>query len=202
MLRVYLLISLVLLIMPRIGTSCTILIMGDSISAAYGMAENEGWGVLLETRLNQKESNCKLINSSISGETSAGGLERIDNELRIHNPSILILELGANDGLRGQSHITLKSNLSEIIRRAQATQAHVILLGIRIPPNYGKKYTELFKQTYFQLAEKSSLTLVPYILENIGDNPGLMQKDGIHPNQKAQALIVDRIWPHLKPLLD
>ncbi len=182
-------------------TAKSIIVLGDSISAGYGMEVQQGWVALLQKRLDQHNSLYSVFNESISGDTSAGGLARIDQALRQHKPEILILELGANDGLRGLSPKIMKSNLAEIINRSQQFGAKVLLLSMRIPPNYGKRYVDMFYNVYPQLAEEMSVTYVPFILKDVALVKELMQGDGLHPNVKAQALITEKVWQYLQPLL-
>ncbi len=182
----------------------TILVLGDSISAAYGMEVAEGWVALLPETLKKTpgQDAHRVVNASISGETSAGGLARLGRELTIHKPDWVLLELGANDGLRGLSPAAMKTNLESMIRQSQAAGAQVLLLGMKIPPSYGPRYIEMFYGIYPQLAEALGIPLVPFILEGIAVNPELMQPDGLHPNAKAQPLIADRIAATLRPLLE
>lgn len=179
----------------------SIVVLGDSISAGYGMEVQQGWVTLLQKRLDQHESGYTMINESISGDTTAGGLARIDRALTQYKPSVLILELGANDGLRGLSPKIMQQNLAEIIERAQRKGSKVLLLSMRIPPNYGKRYTEMFYNVYPQLAETMNVTYVPFILQDVALVKELMQRDGLHPNVKAQAMIADKVWQYLQPLL-
>lgn len=195
------LLGAVFTIIPGIVQGCTILVLGDSISAAYGMPVDKGWVALLEARISRQSRTCSVINASISGETSSGGRRRIESELQQHAPSVVILELGANDGLRGLPPKQMKSNLDAIIKETRDTGAEVILLGIRIPPNYGRQYTQRFSQVYFQLADETPVAFVPLLLADIGDNPELMQNDGLHPNQEAQPLLLEKIWEPLHQLL-
>jgi len=178
-----------------------ILVLGDSISAGYGIPVEQGWVSLLQKKLLSHHSRYSLSNASISGETSAGGLARIDALLNSQKPALVLLQLGANDGLRGLSPIELKSNLAEITRRAQTSGATVLLLSMKIPPNYGKRYVDLFYNVYPQLAQQMNITLVPFLLEDVALHKELMQADGLHPNVKAQALLADKIEPYLLPLL-
>jgi acyl-CoA thioesterase I len=178
-----------------------IVVLGDSLSAAYGIEVGQGWVALVQTKLQEKHSAYTINNESIIGDTSAGGLTRIDNALTRHKPSVVVIELGANDGLRGLSPSTLKSNLAEITRRVQKSGAKALLLSMRIPPNYGKRYTEMFYNVYPQLSKELGVPYVPFILEDVALAKELMQQDGLHPNEKAQAIIVEKIWPHLLPLL-
>ncbi len=184
------------------GAEKNVLVFGDSISAAYGMNLTESWTQLIAQKLRQHKPGYSLENDSISGETSAGGLARITQALARVRPSIVLLELGANDGLRGLSAVELKHNLADIVKLSQDSGAKVLLLGMKIPPNYGKRYIDLFYQVYPQLAAKMQLPLAPFILDGIADHPELMQADGLHPNTKAQPLIAGYIWRYLEPLLD
>jgi acyl-CoA thioesterase I len=179
----------------------SIAVLGDSISAAYGIEVGQGWVALVQDKLHEKQSGYSIENESISGDTSAGGLARIDSVLARHKPSVLIIELGANDGLRGLSPAVLKNNLTEMIRRALKSGAKVLLLGMRIPPNYGKRYTDMFYNVYPQLSKELGVPYVPFILEDVALAKDLMQQDGLHPNEKAQAIIVEKIWPHLVQLI-
>ncbi len=178
-----------------------IVVLGDSISASYGMPVEQGWVSLLQKKLLTQHSRYSLYNASISGETSAGGLARIDALLNTQKPAIVLLQLGANDGLRGLSPLDMKSNLEEITRRTQNIGATVLLLSMKIPPNYGKRYVDLFYNVYPQLAQQLKITLVPFLLEDVALHKDLMQADGLHPNAKAQAILADKIEPYLLPLL-
>ena len=182
----------------------SIVVLGDSISAGYGIEVAQGWVALMQKKIDDTHKDFTIHNASISGDTSSGGLARIDALLTLHKPNILILELGANDGLRGLSPALMKSNLSEIIRRARAQQANtnVLLLGIKIPPNYGKRYIDAFYNVYPQLAQEMNIPVIPFLLEDIALNTGLMQPDGLHPNAKAQPIITEKIWQQLLPLLN
>lgn len=178
-----------------------IVVLGDSISAGYGIEIEDGWVALLQKKLIATNSNYSISNASISGDTSAGGLARIDQILSAHKPAIVLVQLGANDGLRGLSPVQMKNNLAGIVRRSQKAGAKVILLGMKIPPNYGKRYVELFYNVYPQLAKELDVPIVPFILEDIVLNKDLMQADGLHPNAKAQPILADKIEPYLFPLL-
>ncbi len=186
------------------GVAGTILVFGDSISAAYGMDVAEGWVVLLQETLKRTpgREHDRVVNASISGGTSAGGLARLGRELATHQPDWVLLELGANDGLRGLSPEAMKANLDSMIRQSQATGARVLLLGMKIPPSYGPRYIDMFYRIYPQLAEALKIPLIPFILEGIALDPALMQPDGLHPNAKAQPLIADKIASTLRPLLE
>jgi acyl-CoA thioesterase-1 len=183
--------------------SSTIMVLGDSLSAGYGIAVREGWVALLRERLSQANTTTdyQVINASVSGETTQGGLARLDKLLSTHQPSLVIVELGANDGLRGQPIKLMRQNLAAIIKASQAADAKVVLVGMQIPPNYGTRYTRLFAETYPQLAERFSVALVPFLLQDVALKPHLMQNDGIHPNASAQPVLLKNIWPILEPLL-
>jgi acyl-CoA thioesterase-1 len=193
--------AVIVSLMSMTATAKSIVVLGDSISASYGIEVTEGWVALLQKKLNEKHSDCIISNESISGDTTAGGLARIDNVLKLHKPNIVIIELGANDGLRGLSPALIKSNLAEMIRRAQKANAKVLLLSMKIPPNYGKRYTDMFYSVYSQLSKELGVPYVPFILEDVALVKELMQQKGLHPNAEAQPIIADKIWPHLLPLL-
>ncbi|MGR9085530.1 MAG: arylesterase [Gammaproteobacteria bacterium] len=179
----------------------TIVVVGDSISAAYGIEVDQGWVALLEIRINESGGGYDIINESISGDTTAGGLARIDQILARHTPEFLVIELGANDGLRGLPTGIMKKNLNEIIRRARKSGAQALLLGMRIPPNYGKRYTDMFYNVYAQLSLELKIPYIPFILEDVALIHDLMQADGLHPNAKAQPIIAEKVWLQLQPLL-
>lgn len=179
----------------------SIVVLGDSISAAYGIEANKGWVNLLQQKLQQKNKPYTIFNESISGDTSAGGLARINDALAL-KPDLILLELGANDGLRGLSPKQMKLNLAEIIHRSQQAGAKVLLLSMRIPPNYGKRYVDMFYNIYPQLSNELNIPFVPFILEDVALVKDMMQKDGLHPNVKAQPIIAEKIWQHLSPLLE
>jgi acyl-CoA thioesterase-1 len=182
----------------------TVLVLGDSLSAGYGIQLEEGWVHLLRPALKQhsEEPEHKIVNASVSGETSAGGLARLPALLKAHSPDIVILELGGNDGLRGHSIKRLRSNLEQIVALSKAADAQTLLVGIQIPPNYGRRYTNQFRQVYQTLAEKESLALVPFLLEQVALKAEWMQADGIHPKAVAQSQIMHNVLPYLVPLLD
>lgn len=193
--------AVIVSLMSMTATAKSIVVLGDSISASYGIEVTEGWVALLQKKLNEKHSDCIISNESISGDTTAGGLARIDNVLKLHKSNIVIIELGANDGLRGLSPALIKSNLAEMIRRAQKAGAKVLLLSMKIPPNYGKRYTDMFYSVYSQVSKELGVPYVPFILEDVALVKELMQQKGLHPNAEAQPIIADKIWPHLLPLL-
>jgi acyl-CoA thioesterase-1 len=178
-----------------------VLIVGDSISAAFGLDTRLGWVSLLEQRLKQEGFDDKVVNASISGDTSAGGQARLPALLAEHKPELVILELGGNDGLRGQQPAQLQQNLASMIERSKAAGARVLLLGMQIPPNYGPRYTNAFKAVYTDLAEEKKVPFVPFFMEGVGGIPELMQADGLHPAANAQQKLLDNVWPTLKPLL-
>jgi acyl-CoA thioesterase-1 len=178
-----------------------IVVVGDSISAGYGIEVDQGWVALLQKKLAQTHSGYSVRNESISGDTSAGGLARIDRILTTHKPAIVLVELGANDGLRGLSPVAMKSNLAEIVHRAQQAGAKVMLLSMRIPPNYGKRYVDMFYDVYPQLSKELGIPYIPFILEEVATDKNLMQGDGLHPNAKAQPVIADKVASYLLPLL-
>ncbi|MFL6566053.1 MAG: arylesterase [Burkholderiales bacterium] len=179
----------------------SILVYGDSISAAYGMAQDRGWVALLGERLKRERPDYSVVNASVSGETSSGGLARIDAALARHRPSLVILELGGNDGLRGLPLAEMKNNLGAIIERSQKAGARVLLLGMSMPPNYGPRYTQAFQASFDELAKRYRTALVPSLMEGFGDNYALFQPDRIHPAAEAQPLLLERVWKTLQPML-
>lgn len=193
--------SFVALPTAAIAKNSTILIYGDSLSAAYGISQRQGWATLLQKKLISQHYQYDVINASISGETSSGGLSRLPFALSKFKPSIIVLELGANDGLRGLSVKEMSKNLSAMIMLSKKAKVKVLLVGMRIPPNYGPQYTTSFSQTYRQLSLQHKVSLVPFMLENIAAKPKLIQDDGLHPNVHGQPLILENIWQELKVLL-
>ncbi|WP_455209950.1 arylesterase [Kaarinaea lacus] len=179
----------------------TIVVFGDSLSSAFGIDQNEGWVHLLQQRLSTRYYLANVINASISGETTQGGLSRIAQVLDSHQPDIVLLELGGNDGLQGLPLSLMKDNLERIIQIIQSKNTKILLVGIHLPPNYGKFYTQQFHQTYVELAQKHDLSFVPFLLEGVATNLELMQDDGIHPKANAQKQILDNVWPHLKKMI-
>jgi acyl-CoA thioesterase-1 len=180
----------------------TLLVYGDSLSASYGIEQEQGWVNLLKSKLRSEKLPVDVVNGSVSGETTTGGLARLPAMLDSYQPELLILELGGNDGLRGLPLDLMRENLASMIDLAKANGAEVILTGIQIPPNYGPRYTAPFFETYSALAEQKSLALVPFLIEGIPLQPELMQNDGIHPRAEAQSMILDNVWPILKPQLE
>ena len=177
------------------------LVYGDSLSAAYGMPERHGWVALLEERLKRERQDYSVVNASISGETTAGGLARVGKVLERHRPVIVILVLGANDGLRGLPVAVMKKNLSAMIEQSQQSGARVLLVGMRMPPNYGDAYTKAFEQAYAELAKRHHVALLPFLLEGFGDKPEMFQPDRIHPTEAAQPSVLKNIWGALAPLI-
>ena len=188
-------------LLPWTVSAKTIVVLGDSISAGFGIEVQQGWVALLQKRLAAQHSPYVISNESISGDTSAGGLARIDDALRRHKPQIVLIELGANDGLRGLSPEAMKANLTEMVKRTEKTGAKVLLLAMKIPPNYGKRYIEMFYNIYPQLAAELKVPYVPFILEDVALKTELMQADGLHPNALAQPIVAERIWGYLAPIL-
>jgi acyl-CoA thioesterase-1 len=178
-----------------------ILVLGDSLSAEYGLPRGTGWVKLLADRLADSGAQYSVVNASISGETTSGGRTRLPALLKEHRPAIVIIELGANDALRGLSLASLRANLSAMIDASRAAGARVLLVGIRVPPNYGRDYTERFYATFGELAREKKVALVPFLLDQIADQLDYFQPDRIHPSQSAQPLLLDNVWPHLRPLL-
>ncbi|GAO37280.1 GDSL family lipase [Sulfuricella sp. T08] len=178
-----------------------VLVFGDSLSASYGIPANSGWVSLLEQRIHQKKPGFRVINASISGETTSGGRYRIEQVLAEHRPALVILELGANDGLRGLPLDAAASNLNAIITACRNSKARVLLIGMRLPPNYGNAYGAKFQSIYQQAAQRHKIPLLPFLLEGVADNPELFQADGLHPTTAAQPLIMERVWKLLQPML-
>ncbi|MEB8057824.1 arylesterase [Pseudomonas fulva] len=193
--------GLALYCLAQSATAGTVLIVGDSISAGFGLDTREGWASLLQTRLRQEGFDDKVVNASISGDTSAGGQARLPALLAAHTPEVVVLELGGNDGLRGQPPAQLRQNLAAMIDQSRQAGAKVLLLGMQLPPNYGVRYTTAFAEVYKELAKDKQVALVPFFLEGVGGIPELMQADGIHPAQGAQQRLLENAWPALKPLL-
>ncbi|WP_085577995.1 MULTISPECIES: arylesterase [unclassified Pseudomonas] len=193
--------GLAVMCMAQNAVAGTVLIVGDSISAAFGLDTRSGWVSLLEQRLRHEGFDDKVINASISGDTSAGGQARLPALLSEHKPDLVILELGGNDGLRGMPPAQLQQNLASMIDSARRSGAKVLLLGMQLPPNYGKRYTDAFAKVYGNLAAEKSIPLVPFFLDGVGGHPDLMQADGLHPAAGAQGRLLENVWPALKPLL-
>ena len=174
---------------------------GDSLSAGYGIQIDQGWVKLLEKRIAKEGYGYRVVNASVSGETTQGGLARLPRALEQHKPAVLILELGGNDGLRGLPLATSRENLGRMIELGQKAKARVLLVGMMVPPNYGPRYTEEFSGMFPALAKKYAVALVPFLLDQVALHPELMQADGIHANPAGQPKMLDNVWPRLKPLL-
>lgn len=183
------------------SASKTILVLGDSLSAEYGLARGTGWVSLLEQRLQTENIAATVINASISGETTSGGKSRLGTLLAKHHPDVLVIELGGNDGLRGLSLRASEDNFRSMVNAAKKSRAKVLLVGMQIPPNYGRDYTERFSALYPKLAKETRSALVPFLLTGVADQPELFQSDRIHPNAQAHPIMLDNVWTHLKPLL-
>lgn len=196
-----LLFVLSLLLAPGAAVARTILVVGDSLSAAYGIDVESGWVARLQQRLKENKLDYKVINASIGGDTTANGRARLPRALAQHQPAVVILELGGNDGLRGLPLEEMKRNLAAMIEASRAEGAQVVLVGIRLPPNYGPRYNQRFHQIYEELAAQYRLPLVPFLLEGVYEQDGLMQPDGIHPTAAAQARMLENVWPRLEPVL-
>lgn len=188
--------------LPAFAAERTVLVMGDSLSAAYGLAPEQGWVALLAERLRAESPGWKVANASISGETTAGGASRIAGELQRHQPEVVVIELGANDGLRGLDLAQTRANLERMVEAAKAAGARVLLLGMRIPPNYGPDYTQGFERNYQALADEHEVALLPFLLEPIAMDRDAFQADNLHPVADAQPKLRDHVWPALAPLLD
>ncbi|MCP1519434.1 acyl-CoA thioesterase-1 [Pseudomonas migulae] len=193
--------GLALMCMAQNAAAGTVLIVGDSISAGFGLDTREGWVSLLEQRLKREGFDDKVINASISGDTSAGGRARLPALLAEHKPELVILELGGNDGLRGMLPTQLQQNLAAMINSSKASGAKVLLLGMQLPPNYGVRYNKAFAEAFSNVATEKKIPLVPFFLDGVGGHPDLMQSDGLHPTAGAQDKLLENVWPTLKPLL-
>ena len=180
----------------------TMLILGDSLSAAYGMEVSESWPSLLQERLDAQGRGYRVFNSSIAGDTTQGGLARLPRLLEMQRPAVVLIELGGNDGLRGLPLGVTRGNLEAMIEQSRSAGAVIIVSEIRIPPNYGRTYTENFTAMFHQLAAQESVSLLPFLLEDVALEPGMMLADGIHPSAAAQPVILDAVWRVLEPLLD
>lgn len=178
-----------------------ILVFGDSLSAGYGLRVEDAWPTLLAARLRNEKLDYTVLNASISGETTAGGLSRIDAAIEKHKPSVVIIALGANDGLRGLPLSAMRINLEGMVRAARRADARTLLVGMRMPPNYGPDYTQKFQQSFADVATSGQIALVPFMMDGFADRREFFQSDGIHPTAQAQPMILDTLWPALKPLL-
>lgn len=201
MLRHFVFILLCLTVTSATAAERTLLILGDSLSAAYGIDVDQGWVSLLHERLQEQGYNYRVINASISGDTTRGAMTRLEQVLNRTPPDIAVIELGGNDGLRGLSLQEMQRNLTDIIHKFKRAGSRVLLVPMQLPPNYGPAYIERFRNIYRQLAEEDHVILGRFILKGIADNPRLMQDDGIHPRAEAQELMLDNIWPQLESML-
>jgi acyl-CoA thioesterase-1 len=192
--------ALVAFCLPAAATR-TALVFGDSLSAAYGLAPEQGWVHLLGERAKRSGLDWRLVNASISGETTAGGLRRLPEDLKRHKPDLVVIALGANDALRGQPAQGIRSNLEQMVRIARSARAEPVLVGIMIPPNYGIEYAAQFRDLYPSLAKELKVPFVPFLLEGVADKPELFQADQLHPTRAAQPTILDNVWKVLEPLL-
>jgi len=200
-LRVALLVAMLVTGGAASGKPATILVFGDSLSAEYGLPRDTGWAKLLADRLAREAPQYSVVNASISGETTSGGRTRLPALLKQHAPSVVVLQLGANDGLRGLSLASMRDNLTAMVEVSRSAGAQVLLIGIRIPPNYGREYAGRFAGVYAQLASARKVALVPFLLEGFADDLDYFQTDRIHPNGRAQPRMLDTVWPKLAPLL-
>lgn len=183
------------------SASKVVLVLGDSLSAEYGLARGEGWVHLMEQRMAKENIQASIINASISGETTSGGRARLPALLNKHKPDVVVVELGANDALRGLALSSTRDNLMTMTQNAQAIKAKVLLVGMQIPPNYGGDYTRQFSAVFPAVAKETNAALVPFMLKGVAENPNLFQADRIHPAPAAHPIILDNIWPKIKPLL-
>ena len=197
-----LLLLFALAVAPGAVAARTILVFGDSLSAAYGFSQDKSWVSLLEKRLRDENVAYKVANVSLSGETTTGGASRIGAALKNHQPDIVILELGGNDGLRGQSLDLMRRNLEAMIDASRRANAQVLLVGMRLPPNYGTAYTEKFQQTFADLARAKRIAYVPFLLEGFAEEARYFQSDRVHPTGEAQSLMLETVWKGLKPMLN
>lgn len=201
MLRLTMALLFILMATSAHSASKTILVLGDSLSAEYGIARGAGWVTLLEKRLKQEQVDATIVNASISGETTSGGRARLPGLLDQHRPSVVVIELGGNDGLRGLPLASAEANLRAMIDESKKSKAKVLLVGMQIPPNYGRDYAEKFIAIYNKLSRETKSALVPFLLEGIATRPQMFQSDRIHPVAEAQPLMLENIWPQLKTLL-
>ena len=191
-----------LCLIPAVVSAKTIMIVGDSISAAYGMQAEQGWVYLLQKRLDQQyPKKHKVVNASVSGETSSGAVARLPKLLQTYKPQIVVIELGGNDGLRGQSPLLIQKNLANLIQQSQQAKAKVVVLGMKIPPNYGTAYSQAFEKNYTIVSQQYKVKLMPFFLTGVAGNKNLMQSDLVHPNAKAQSILLNNAYPYIKGAL-
>lgn len=199
--RSVLFLLLILCATSAYSASKTVLVVGDSLSAEYGLARGTGWVPLLEKKLSEERIDVSIVNASISGETTSGGKARLPALLEQHRPAIVVIELGGNDGLRGLPISSIEKNFRDMIKEIRNAGAQALLIGMQIPPNYGREYTEKFSRLYSKLAKETGAPIVPFLLEGVANKPELFQADRIHPVAQAQPIMLDNIWPHLRRLL-
>jgi acyl-CoA thioesterase-1 len=199
--RILLVVLLLVGLFPVSAAARTLLVVGDSLSAAYGMEAPSGWVALLGKHLEQEKPGYRVVNASISGDTTASGLTRLPRLLAEHKPEVVIIELGGNDGLRGLSLEQMKHNINAMVVKAKTRRARVLLVGIQLPPNYGRSYTGRFQSVFREVAAEQGVSLVPSLLEGVATRDEFMQPDRIHANAGAQPRLLENVWPHLRPLL-
>ena len=187
---------------PFVVSAKTIMIVGDSLSAGYGIQPQQGWVLLLQKRLEQQyPKQHKVVNASVSGETTSGALARLPKLLQTHRPDVVVIELGGNDGLRGQPPQMIQKNLANLIQHSQKAKAKVVIFGMKMPPNYGSAYSKAFENNYKVVSQQYKVKLLPFFLEGVAGNKQLMQKDLIHPNAKAQPILLNNAYPYIKGAL-
>lgn len=195
-----LLVFVALGVAPTSAAAGVIAVLGDSLTAGFGVAKDEAFPALLQARLQREGYDYRVVNAGVSGDTSAGGLRRVDWILKA-KPDLVVVALGGNDGLRGQSPAALRDNLESIITRLRGAGAQVLLAGMRMPPNYGAEYTKEFAAVFPEVARRTGVAFMPFLLDGVAAQPRLLQPDGIHPSAAGHQIIADRLWPHLRPLL-
>lgn len=196
------LVLLALCLSPTWGFAKTVMVLGDSISAGYGIEPQQAWVNLLQKRLDQQyPKQHKVVNASVSGETTSGALARLPKLLQTHKPNVVVIELGGNDGLRGQPPLMIQKNLAQLIQQSQKANATVVVLGMKMPPNYGTAYSKAFENNYKVVSQQYKVKLLPFFLEGVAGNKSLMQKDLVHPNAKAQSILLNLAYPYVKGAL-
>lgn len=196
-----LLLAFLVILTPAVAAAQSILVLGDSLSAGYGVPEGRGWVALMRQRVEQRLPGTEVINASISGETTQGGLTRLPALLSRHKPDLVVVELGANDGLRGTPLPLIRQNLLQLIRLSQDAGARVLLIGMRLPPNYGPRYTDGFHKLFADVAQARQVPDVPFLMDGVALDRSLLQSDGLHPTEAAQPRLLENVWPYLEPLL-
>ena len=196
------LVLLALCLSPTWVFAKTVMVLGDSISAGYGIEPQQAWVNLLQKRLDQQyPKQHKVVNASVSGETTSGALARLPKLLQTHKPNVVVIELGGNDGLRGQPPLMIQKNLAQLIQQSQKVNATVVVLGMKMPPNYGTAYSKAFENNYKVVSQQYKVKLLPFFLEGVAGNKSLMQKDLVHPNAKAQSILLNLAYPYVKGAL-